>query len=877
MSIYPTSKAVELFEWFFREGNDRSEEYQLSLGGWLRNLLEIIEESGHCINLEGQRPALAIWGPSQVGKSTLFADFIDAQADSTGNNSTIQWLDEEPILFERKPDSAGPVLTWNPYNFNADASACITRFTIAEQVEHPEYPVEIKLASSEQLTHALASGYLSECNLEECKGKTIFWDDDNLAELLADVGQKDPHNLGEIYPKLFSVVRVLGYLSEMGGASRFSNVKQSTLSRILDSARNFSSPEAVDEFAFELFWDGSEALTSLWKQMQAKRSEILERLGGRDGKIYCSYEVARLINDMSTYQSCVGGKNLDGEDLQVVEDTKSQIRRISLKKKGEDLVIGFDLNNRLVHEEQDFALVQGIVWEVVVSLRSDRLQNSPSDSFHKLLGKADLLDFPGVAREGSRDDEQKLTTELLLNPATEHLRFSKIIKRGKTACIGVASALSTRIDGFSILSKAMDYFARPEQLYQGVKSWWRSLTGEDFGGASEGTLPLNLVLTFFGELVNEVIANPHNEKFAQAFEKLNSLGNLSNPEIVNVFAVNYSRYGGFRNSLDGDRPATENEIAGARMRMEKEKTVRHFFGSNINSLQKMFNDSDGGVDFFIECLEQQVDNSDLDHIIQARLKSLSRQFANLIKEALPDEPEHDENRRNEIQSWYDNLSALGGTGEKTDKACKALIKIFEIDQERLTPLPRNLREKGIEKARSYVGECLSRWKSDNKNFPELQALCLESDTDLQHQLRYLVESVDLEGFAKWLIENFGSISDRKRQRSCRRFVSIALSDTISGRFETNAKSHQSIDICTEWLRYFSDLSKYNLPPEPTDQIQSPSYHSILQPFLARLLKAKDSNTGVRPHFKSDAWLADFAKNLENGNSGGYPTSSNSAA
>ena len=86
------------------------------------------------------------------------------------------------------------------------------------------------------------------------------------------------------------------------------------------------------------------------------------------------------------------------------------------------------------------------------------------------------------------------------------------------------------------------------------------MTGDEFGSGTEARLPLNWVLTFFSQLANDVIANPHSEKVSQSFDMYGSLGNLANPKFATIFATNYSRYGSFENRLDGGRSATEEEL-----------------------------------------------------------------------------------------------------------------------------------------------------------------------------------------------------------------------------------------------------------------------------------------------------------------------------
>ena len=77
---------------------DRNAEYKLGLSGWMCKLYGILEDSKNFEIMSAQKPAVAIWGPSQVGKSTLLVDYIDAESDLEGNGSAIQWKESEPIL-----------------------------------------------------------------------------------------------------------------------------------------------------------------------------------------------------------------------------------------------------------------------------------------------------------------------------------------------------------------------------------------------------------------------------------------------------------------------------------------------------------------------------------------------------------------------------------------------------------------------------------------------------------------------------------------------------------------------------------------------------------------------------------------------------------
>ena len=65
---------------------------------------------------------------------------------------------------------------------------------------------------------------------------------------------------------------------------------------------------------------------------------------------------------------------------------------------------------------------------------------------------------------------------------------------------------------------------------------------------------------------------------------------LVNPTLVNLFAVNYSKDGGFRTAEDATKPATEDEILRAKNEMIGNEVIRKTFGDNLQSIEKVFSD-----------------------------------------------------------------------------------------------------------------------------------------------------------------------------------------------------------------------------------------------------------------------------------------------
>ena len=140
-----------LIDWYWNHGIKRKGAYALSRGGWLDRILRIASEmqSVETARTTYSKPTIALWGPSQSGKSTLLAQFIDAGASEDGQGSALSW-DNTPARFSGD-NKGGTVAVLNPYSHGADASGCVTRFHLTDTVKYKEYPVEIQFADDREV------------------------------------------------------------------------------------------------------------------------------------------------------------------------------------------------------------------------------------------------------------------------------------------------------------------------------------------------------------------------------------------------------------------------------------------------------------------------------------------------------------------------------------------------------------------------------------------------------------------------------------------------------------------------------------------------------------------------------------------------------
>lgn len=859
--------ALKLINWYFDEGKSRPEEYQLGLGTWLRSVFELQKESLITEDeLKRSRNALAIWGPSQAGKSTLFKKYVDKGAQPNGEDSAMQWEESKPIRFTRDLENSPPgCLTWNPYALGADASACITRFTMREEVSEPGFPVEIKLASHEQIIHAIASGYLSECKLDEV-GEKRFWDDDSLFEELKKLIGDNPDKQ-EVKKNSFEIlwesVRLLKVMTELK-LDRYCKINDFTLSQILEYSPLLSDERSVLGFIQLAFWDSFEPLNQLRENLHEMVLKIENLKPEKNSIVHCSYEVARLINDMAAYSRMTGGTNSEGHVVpqEQREETRNEVSRISYESRNGRLLIGFDLPNKLVQKDEDFAVLQGVVWELTVPLRKDRLARHNPPILHDLLKDTDLLDFPGVAKGGSLANEDRLTTETLSNETGHHLLFSSVLKRGKTSSIAISSGRESKIDGFSILTKVDEHIANPEQITQGVRVWWKSATGTDFSDAKAPILPLNLVLTFFAGLTNKVISDPDNPNIPQYFDKFKALGGIFRPEIVNFFATNYFDFEGFFHT-QANRAATSDEIRKAMDTIKNVETVTRLFRRNSDSLSQVFKYpqaeepdevGDGGVDFFIQSLIEQSTSSNRLSLLKQKESGQVERLTNLLEEACPADGEESILKQQKITQWRDRILQkveADSYGSDTVKTGAAIRKLFAMDPEGLRRVPLRIISKRKD-PKKYIRDQLARWRNQKESFAKVEDLCVATTTELGQLLRYITDSVNYKRVSAWITENYRDLTDLQYSRRARRYVAIKLADELSGRWRLQQQQHRGNEEARESLVRSSRKSA------EFEYQTSPHYEMIILPFIKNLEIVAESPGEGRPVLPGDAFLRELS-------------------
>lgn len=822
--------------WYWQFGTQRKEAYALN-GPWLDRLYQVkLQAEAVATSSEAGKACLAVWGPSQTGKSTLLSAYFDSpEVDDLGNNSPLQWSLEEPVRFVVGADKSEKVIVLNPFNLGSDASGCVTRFTLLDQVPDPQHPVEIILASETQIMHALAVGYLSECRVANARGEATAFDSDSFRLLLEKQKVAGPPNRAayEAAHALADLIELL-ILSELE-QPRYKNLEtawgKSLRRQLLESPALLGSVEVVQAFACELLWDDWPALTEVFRQLVAKRRQLRGLFG--EQPVRCSFRVAALLLDIGAYKKCAESPAVRQQVLQIFYAADETQAAIGQETSG----------GKLVENVEDFGLFQSLIWELIVPVRRDLL-GTQAPALGQFMEAADLLDFPGVANAFTSAD--RLTNDALAGDRVKLL--TEVLKRGKTASVVVTSARNLDIDGFSILTRVGKFPAQPVQLVAGLKSWLKAY-GEEFPPKSR-RLPINLVLTFSATLVNQVISSGIKQGLYPSFDQLKGLGPLASPQVVTTFATNYPQF--FEARFDGT-PAQQREALDL---IEADKAFREQFADNAASFEAMA--ADGGRDYLFDHLTRQALGSPRARLLSERWDKLGDTLDGLRQEALPAEGDDSGRRTRELEAWLAELKKLVDTRAREypqeDAAgylSRRVRALLNVDPDKLDPLPLKAIPNRVP-LRTYIEKQFRNWLADKTRLPEVNEMGLQDSAHAMRMLGYLLEAADLGAVETLLKNDFGYLNARSDALHSRRFLAAKMStELLHGKDERAQSQHRSVEDVKKSL--FTLATKEDAQDfTPAD---SPHYLTVLAPLFRRLEQVKTTGVGQRTPQPGDAEFA----------------------
>ena len=852
-------KIAQTLDWYWQYGVRRIKDHPdhvLARGSWLDSLYGIAH---------ARRPAptdrmtLAVWGPSQSGKSTLLSSYLDAELKegAKGEYSTLlTWDDAEPVTFLWKGKPG--IVSLNPFAAGADASGCVTRYTAAATVRHPRHPVRLRFNSLSHVMHALAFGYLSECQPATADSTNVYWDRERIAkQFLKKPGTLAPGASRSAYELLREILDVVGMFIKSGEA-RYAALGQGweVLRRdLLDSSDLAQSEEAAIHFATTIFWDGSPTLSGVFRHLRSK----VESLRWANREVYCTMGVAALLLDIDTFKRV---KREAPDDFG--KETLQKIRSIGFREEGGAILIETGAPSVEIAGDE-FGLFQALVREIVVA----------KQPFFQLLNESDILDFPGVAL---KDSQGNSLTKLDLSQIgdRDHQLLTTVFKRGKTSSIVMGYGNDVSIDAFTLLIRAKSFPSKPEQLCSGIRYWWERVN-PDFRSASNETgatpLPLSVCMTFFGHVLVELAQTNPKAGVGPLFkDMLEPLTPLDRPANATYFTTTYTMF-----KAAGQIPLNDEERQRAVDIIKRDADFNRVFRSAESqaSFDHLVADADGGVSYFFERqLEKLRGSRRLSHLAKLAENDVvaGQQLLNLAVPAVEDAGAQQLRVIAEVGRTIEanlNLWAVSLPRELKQfeqiEDCTSLYSfwirsLLAVEPDELEPIPLDYAQLNRESKFAYVSRQWGRWREGAvtrlkkvKGF-NWGLFGLKDETDARGLLRLMSEGRQQDKLlVTWLSDEIGCLASEAPARILRRELAVVMGNILRhGQLLPGPRVGQG-DL--------SALMKQQVGWE-NDQggnEDSPHYQKIIRPFLDSLKTLKPA-APLRPALPGDnelrnLWLA----------------------
>ena len=759
-----------LLDWYWTYGKQRTGQFALGLDTWLdragqtRTTLACIDSTE-----QSQKPCMAVWGPSQSGKSTLISSYVDAGGNDLGVGTSLHWPGGVPARFVASSQTAGAVVL-NPVHIGIDASGCVSRFVLKDAVPDADHPVEVRLATEAQIMHALAMGYLSECVVADAQGQRVYFTPELFRKRVEELGRPQgasPVPTQKAFDDLHRFVELLEVLihSEL---PRYENLKSDWLilrRELLSNSVLSSNGTTVQSFASLILWDGIKPLSELFQNFVDFRERLFKHIAGKP--LRCSLKVASALLDI---QGCKQIRDADQPGATPSDSKfKSLAFSIGLSSTTDSVQLKESGSHPLVSNLVEFGLLQGLVWELIIPLRQETLQVQ-APVFCEFLQAADLLDFPGV-KQGDSAVQAALLDLNHLEKFDNFKLFADVFKRGKTASIVMDYAKGLGIDGFSLLTRIDRFPSQPGQLATGIQTWWKNLA-PDFdphGTKQRSPLPLNLVLTFCGITVTQAMAAGVPATFPPVFERIGKLHVLSSPDVVTTFATTYPQFPGGELSFGGKVVDADHvELLKIEQVILEEPSFKRQFHlpTSVEAFSHMLRN--GGTGYFISQLGLQARQSQRPQLVARRLAVCKQILLDLLQEALPGDAGFAEQRKKDISAWRDaiinRLSAMDDPDQLVQVSF-SLRRVLSVDATALDPIPPNLTAKvGGKVALTYIQKQFQNWINAKTTEASTQIVidsCFQDLTHMSRTLRHLIDGINLDPTAFWLMDRVASASVRR--------------------------------------------------------------------------------------------------------------------
>jgi hypothetical protein len=784
--------ANKLIDWYWTLGYRRRHPYQLPLP-WLPDLYAARDQAIAAGSLvEAARPALAVWGLSQSGKSTLLSYFIDSQRPGD-TDSALNWDPRRPFRFLPKEDMPAHIGSLNPANAGSDASGCVTRFFLADHVPDPERPVTLTLASRPQILHSVAAGYLQECR-QDVDGQVRFWDVPQLTELLqkADAPQGGAIDRAA-FETVADCVAVCDRLID-DQYDRYKNLAAQWTREIrpslLANAALRSSLQKTEHFVFTLLWDNREKMSLLFRRIDEFRLALVRQFG--EVPVYTSLAVASLLLDIESYRVLTGGPDIDIRRTQKIADLAG---RIGWKRSGDHILIdaGLEGGTALFRSVEDYGLFQSLVWEIGVPLSSAYLRQHP---VHEYLERMDILDIPGVARSEAGGEQAGI--DLVSDPNVDTATLlTRAVKRGKTASIISRYAHWGAIDGILLLHVARDGFSKSQaaQITGGINAICRGLDPAYLPGKAPPPLAVSICFTFINQLIDEQ-AHIGSFDLGPLLNRLEPLGPIALPEFSQLYMLSYPHLPRGTYNV-ASLEARQYQILPALL---SQRAIRARFQTELEkkSIEAALTAPDGGVSYLLEAISRFPPAAVRLERAAARLRETEQRLENVARAAAPQRDDETEARRRGLRKLIDEINVRldnsSGRGFALAEEISAHLRIATtIEASDLQTPPRSMIGNQQEVI-DYLLVQLGGWAQRSDVIDALGHLGLTA-AEAGLVIRALHSAVNLSEAALWCERNIVPEASVAKRNHMRRYIAAKLMRQINR--EPNSGAYQESQLSAD--------------------------------------------------------------------------------
>lgn len=854
----------ELADWYWNFGIQRGydmndpdhEARKVSIGNWLDPVEQIIRRGAAIRANATGRGCIALWGPSQTGKSTLLSRYIDGER-ADGRDSAMTWDESRPVRFSPLfgQDLPSGTLVFNPYHQGSDASGVATRYTLGKDGEvDAAYPVEMKLASNAQVVNALSLGYLSDC--QSVAGTAGYTVETFLERITPEcVDHKPPTRSGyEILRDIADVVQL------MRSNDRFKLLffrkgewESKVRPALVSSPTLLSDPESARAFLEEAFWESAKAISEVSREMAAVRERLTPVWAGR--RIFLSQEAAALMLDIDSYRSFTNPASAHGEE------TADKVRRLRWRADEERIVVevGSGVGSPEISGAA-FGYFQALCGELIVPLKAENLAGDAKAPFRTLLEKCDILDLPGLSHvnKGSNGGGEN-SSRLDLEKADPVQILTRIFKEGKTQSLVHGHALGYGLDAFVILCRADGKSpSKSDLIGEGVGEWLKSFD-PGWQPSQQCEMPVFIDLTFFSQVVNSVTANRGvGDGLAPVANAIMENMAFCKPGTCKWFATNYHQIPSSAITSPESSAFAIDAISGD----------EHFMNATYmrrDDIAALF-ETDGGTGRMFARIADTVSPAKRTGKCKNVLAADRAALLALIRKQLPGE-DSEGVMRQRLAHFRSEIERRVAEAEESedfegiylDMSC-ALKAIFSASPEMFEPVPLNFGGLPKKKSVDYVRRQAVRW------FDAKQAFCRGingfEDEDVAALLSALRDSVDAVSIARTLHgPGFGELADGMTARAARFPLAQMFSNqflrgsTTSERRDENDADAQPEAILNRLLSAAAKGSR--------QRGVSPAYIMVIGPALERISEIeRDFTARSRPSQPGDDELAAILAEIE---------------